>query len=81
MLNKTQNIASRLVVECGAYATPIPDYQWRFNGSVIARHRSLNLSSLSLADQGIYTCIANNSLGAAYGRFYLTIQGKNIIYS
>ena len=76
MMNKTQNVKSQLVVECEAYATPVPDYQWIFNGSVISRQRSLNLSSLKLADQGFYTCFANNSLGSANGRFYLTIQGK-----
>lgn len=76
MMNNTRNINSHLVVECGAYGIPVPDYQWIFNGSVVTQHRSLNLSSLRLVDQGLYTCIANNSLGSANGRFYLTIQGK-----
>lgn len=76
MINKTQNIHSHLVVECGAFAIPVPDYQWIFNGSVVTEHRSLNLSSLRLVDQGFYTCVANNSLGSANGRFYLTIQGE-----
>jgi len=75
MINKTQNIHSHLVVECSAFALPVPDYQWIFNGSVVTVHRSLNMSSLRLVDQGFYTCIANNSLGSANGRFYLTIQG------
>lgn len=80
MMNKTQNGNSQLVVECGAYGIPVPDYLWRFNGSIVTRHRSLNLSSLSLDDRGFYTCIANNSLGSANGGFYLTIQGiKHII--
>ena len=76
MVNKTQNINSQLVVECGAYATPVPDYQWAFNGSVITRQRSLNLSSLRPVYQGLYTCFANNSLGSASGGFYLRVQGK-----
>ena len=75
-MNKTQNINSQFVVECGAYGMPVPDYQWIFNGSVVTRQRSLNLSSLRLVNQGFYKCIANNSLGSANGRLYLTIQGK-----
>lgn len=64
-------------MECGVSAVPVPDYQWLFNGSVITRQRNLNLISVSLPDQGFYTCIANNSLGSVQGRFYLSIQGKN----
>lgn len=79
MMNQTQNINSQLVVECGAYGMPVPDYQWIFNGSVVTQHRSLNLRSLRLVDQGFYKCIANNSLGSANGRFYLTIQGEKYI--
>lgn len=79
MMNKTQNVNTQLVVECGAYGIPVPDYLWRFNGAIVTGHRSLNLSSLSLDDRGFYTCIANNSLGSANGRFYLTIQGKKHI--
>ena len=79
MMNKTQNINDHLVVECSAFALPVPDYQWIFNGSVVTRHRSLNLSSLRLVDQGFYKCIANNSLGSTNGRFYLTIQGEKYV--
>ena len=78
MVNRTQNINSELAVECGAYATPVPEYQWMFNGSIITRRRSLNLSSLTLSDQGFYTCVANNSFGSVSGKFYLTIQGKSL---
>ena len=79
MINKTQNVNSQLVVECGAYGIPVPDYQWIFNGSIVTQDRNLNLSSLRHVDEGFYTCIANNSLGSANGRFYLTIQGKKHI--
>lgn len=74
--NRTQNVNSQLGVECEVNAMPVPHYQWLFNGSVIARQKSLNLSSVSPVDQGFYTCIANNSLGSVQDRFYLTIQGK-----
>lgn len=72
--NRTQNINSQLVVECGVNVLPVPEYHWSFNGSVITRQRSLNISSVSRADQGFYTCIANNSLGLVQGGFYLIIQ-------
>ena len=78
-MNKTQNVNSQLVVECGAYGIPVPEYQWIFNGSIVTWDRSLNLSSLRPIHQGFYMCIANNSLGSANGRFYLTIQGKRHI--
>ena len=77
-MNRKGNINSQLAVECEADAVPVPDYRWLFNGSVITRQRSLNLSSLRLIDQGFYTCIANNSLGTVQGRFFLTVQGKSM---
>ena len=63
-------------MECGVNVLPVPEYHWSFNGSVITRQRSLNISSVSRADQGFYTCIANNSLGLVQGGFYLIIQGN-----
>ena len=77
MANRTQNINTQLVVECGAYARPTPEYQWIFNDTIITANRHLNLSSLSLGDQGFYTCVANNSFGSVSGKFYLAIQGKS----
>lgn len=77
MANRTQNINTQLVVECGAYAMPTPEYQWIFNDTIITANRHLNLSSLSLGDQGFYTCVANNSFGSVSGKFYLAIQGKS----
>ena len=77
MANRTQNINTQLVVECGAYAMPTPEYQWIFNDTIITSNRHLNLSSLSLGDQGFYTCVANNSFGSVSGKFYLAIQGKS----
>lgn len=77
MANRTQNINTQLVVECGAYARPTPEYQWIFNDTIITANHRLNLSSLSLGDQGFYTCVANNSFGSVSGKFYLAIQGKS----
>ena len=56
---------------------PTPEYQWIFNDTIITSNRHLNLSSLSLGDQGFYTCVANNSFGSVSGKFYLAIQGKS----
>ena len=75
--NKTSNVNSKLVVDCGARGVPVPYYQWLFNGSVITQQQTLNLSLVNFANQGFYACIANNSLGLVEGSFYLTVQGKN----
>lgn len=76
--NKTSNVNSKLVVDCGARGVPVPYYQWLFNGLVITQQQTLNLSLVNVANQGFYTCIANNSLGLVEGSFYLTVQAPPV---
>lgn len=60
-------------MECGVYGIFVLDYLWRFNGLIVIRYRSLNLSFLSFDDRGFYICIVNNLLGLVNGGFYLII--------
>ena len=53
-------------ISCTASGTPDPDVQWIRNGKVKISGRKtvfLTFSSIKIADEGEYTCRANNSAG------------------
>uniref|UniRef100_A0A7N8Y822 Contactin 3a, tandem duplicate 1 n=1 Tax=Mastacembelus armatus TaxID=205130 RepID=A0A7N8Y822_9TELE len=67
-------IDDTLVWECKASAKPKPSYRWLKNGEpldpmedrVQANNGVLTISSLSLADIGMYQCVAENKHGRIY---------------
>ena len=63
-----------ITLQCEAYGTPAPDVRWTKDGEAvnIADQRirvsftgntsSLTIFSVVQADQGLYSCVANNSI-------------------
>uniref|UniRef100_A0A672IRB5 Contactin 3a, tandem duplicate 1 n=1 Tax=Salarias fasciatus TaxID=181472 RepID=A0A672IRB5_SALFA len=68
-LNKT--IDDSLVWECKASAKPKPSYRWLKNGESldpmeVVNNGLLTISSLNLADVGMYQCVAENKHGRIF---------------
>ena len=87
----TYNVTEGGNITCNATGYPPPDILWLNNdGSVVDNNRLLlnnvmttgisNISSVSLSftrnDAGIYTCVANNSVGSDHSTIYITVQCK-----
>lgn len=71
--------------QCRVGGDPLPDVLWRRTagggnmplGRVkVLDDRSLRLDDVILADEGEYTCEADNSVGAVSASGYLTVYGK-----
>ena len=68
-LSSTQasyNEGSVVNVSCAASGTPDPDVQWIRNGKMKSSGKKtsfLTFSSITRANDGLYTCRANNSAG------------------
>ena len=62
---------------CVAWGDPPPFVSWSRDGAryPAAADGSLALSSVGLADQGTYTCLASSSAGSAEARVQLLVQG------
>ena len=60
------NEGSSVIISCTASGTPDPDIQWIRNGIMISSRKKsafLSFSRINRADDGQYTCRANNSAG------------------
>lgn len=50
-----------LTLWCAARSCPEPEYVWAFNGRALKNDQDhLNISSMTAAQEGTYTCIAKN---------------------
>lgn len=74
-----------VIFQCRVGGDPLPDVLWRRTagggnmplGRVkVLDDRSLRLDDVILADEGEYTCEADNSVGAVSASGYLTVYGK-----
>lgn len=69
-----------VTISCRPEAAPRAVIKWMKNGLEIGKvlpSGDLQLSFLTKADSGIYTCVAENSLGTANSNCALVVQGKN----
>ena len=68
------------ILNCTAEGTPPPVVTW-YRGLLPLATRSdgsLLLSPLSLADGGVYTCVAENAVGVAEANVTLTVLGEHL---
>lgn len=74
--------------QCRVGGDPLPDVLWRRSagggnmplGRVkVLDDRSLRLEDVTIADEGEYTCEADNSVGAVSASGNLTVYGKGVV--
>jgi len=83
------NVSETAVIDCRATGTPSPAVQWLVNGQPLDRTdqryyiardgRTLRITDTRVADSGTYTCLAQNSVGAAERHFNLDVLGMRLI--
>ena len=70
-------------INCTASGTPDPDIRWIKNGIVTGLGKKtsfLSFSRINRADDGQYTCKANNSAGNDENHVTLVVHCKKYIY-
>lgn len=67
-----------VTLPCVAQGEPSPEVSWFHNGLPVAVRNStpLRIQQVSLADQGIYRCVAKNSAGEEALEIKLEILGE-----
>ena len=78
---KLMNEGMPLNISCEASGTPEPDVTWLRNGDVKSSGKKaayLAFSNVNRADDGQYTCRANNSAGSDEDQLTLVVHCKYI---
>ncbi|CAB3398936.1 unnamed protein product [Caenorhabditis bovis] len=85
--SKTANVGGQVKFVCKARGTPIPDYTWSFDGSTIGHIKGrimvsddgteLTISNIEKKDEGFYSCMAGNPVGAMSSDAKLTVIGDS----
>jgi hypothetical protein len=65
-LSQSVNVGSAASLRVDATATPAPTFQWKKDNAVLTgqTNNTLNLSSVSIADQASYACVVSNTAGS-----------------
>ncbi|CCD71290.1 Peroxidasin homolog pxn-1 [Caenorhabditis elegans] len=81
----SQNLGGSVVFVCKANGNPVPDYTWSFDGSTIGHIKGrfmvsddgteLRISNIEKKDEGYYSCMAGNPVGAMSADAKLTVIG------
>jgi hypothetical protein len=56
-------IGSTFSATCTAKGDPAPTYSWFFKDQMIQTGQQLSITGSATTDDGVYTCVATNSLG------------------
>ncbi|PAV75225.1 hypothetical protein WR25_18023 [Diploscapter pachys] len=85
--SKTVDVGQQVTFRCKARGVPKPEYTWSFDGSIIPHIRGrmmvsddgseLRISNVERQDDGIYSCMAGNSVGAMSADARLTVRGTD----
>ena len=78
------NEGSSVIINCTASGTPDPDVRWMKNGIEKRSGKKtafLTFSSINRADDGQYTCRANNSAGNDQKHVTLVVHCKKYVFS
>lgn len=69
--------------QCRVGGDPLPDVLWRRTAGImplgrikVLDDRSLRIDDVTIADEGEYTCEADNSVGSVTASGYLTVYGE-----
>ncbi|CAI5450314.1 unnamed protein product [Caenorhabditis angaria] len=78
-------VGGEVVFYCKARGIPLPDYTWSFDGSTIGHIKGrfrvsddgteLRISNIEKKDEGVFSCMAGNPVGAMSADARLTVEG------
>ncbi|XP_059177201.1 contactin-like [Physella acuta] len=80
--SKQASLDGNVTISCRPQAAPRARITWLKNGAEVGKvspNGDLELSGLSRADSGTYTCVASNDLGEARSSCLLTVLEKIVI--
>ncbi|XP_059177200.1 contactin-like [Physella acuta] len=80
--SKQAALGGNVTIPCLPQAAPRATIKWVKNGAEVGRvlpSGALELTALTQADAGIYTCVATNDLGEAESSCLLMIQGEMVL--
>jgi Immunoglobulin domain len=63
-------------IDCQAGGNPTPDISWVKDDVVVAEKSELLLPSIIAEDEGVYTCVAENSEGQSQKSYHVTVMEK-----
>ena len=85
-INVTGVAGSAIILPCDIFPDPTISFTWSFMGQVVDlsdadRHRQLDngsllIQSISVSNEGTFTCTALNDLGTAQGTVTLEVLGE-----
>lgn len=81
--SQTINAGENVVLTANAIGNPAPSYQWRLEGTNLpgATASSLTLTNVLFSQQGNYSVVVSNNLGAIYSsNAFLTVQAPPVIH-
>lgn len=81
-------IGDTVQIGCFAHANPVPSYKWlkdvnsKSEGSLLLNVHSLRpvlvLKNIQMHEEGVYTCVANNTLGESRKKLKIKVLGNNL---
>ena len=83
----TTTVGSQILLPCDIIIDPTITFTWQFNDVTInpsssagvfsiLSNGSLLISSVANSHEGVFTCVATNSLGVAEGNVTLTVNSE-----
>ena len=89
-LNSTAIVSNPVSLPCSTLPDPGLTFSWYFGSVLLSPETSggnlvisdtgtLTISSVARSNEGVYTCMAVNNLGAANGTVYLEVYGRSVI--
>ena len=73
-------IGSTFSATCTAKGDPAPTYSWFFKDQMIQTGQQLSITGSATTDDGVYTCVATNSLGIRQANMDANVRCKFYIY-
>jgi Immunoglobulin domain/Immunoglobulin I-set domain len=64
------------LIDCKADGNPAPDISWVKDDVVVSETSELLMPSIIVEDEGVYTCVAENSEGQSQRSYHVTVMEK-----
>ena len=74
--NQTAKEGQSISLYCSAAGYPKPKYQWVFENKTVSSSSVFTISNVFRRNEGVYSCMVQNSLGEVTLILYLNVLGK-----